>query len=291
MQRRKTTLLVVIIISAVLALISAGMLINILWSEHMDAEHDKAVSSLFNDQDDDSENPSPQEARTTPKDDDPIAESPLSHKIDFKALSEANSDVVGWIYQTGTPIDYPVLQSSDNKYYLDRSFEKTYSKSGSIFADFRTKVGDNSIILYGHNASRRTLVKFSSLLSYLDGPEYLSTHPSFEFYDANTGEGKIYDVFAVMKANVSTQAHADEYYRYVPDEDFDKYVSFLSDQSIYDTGIIPQSGQKLIILSTCVTGHYNVRCMICLVERLPDEAGTSDPEIASDIMLNSSEVD
>lgn len=189
--------------------------------------------------------------------------------VDFNALRAINDDIVGWIYQEGTKINYPVVQTTNNSLYLKKRFDSSDTEHGSIFADFRHDISSsNAIILYGHNTSRRTLEKFSSLIFYLENKDYIQEHPSFIFSDAATGEERVYDVFAVIKVNVSTQENADAYYREVSDEDLDEYIAFLQSTSLFKTDIEVTAEQKLLILSTCISGQSNYRCLVCCVERI-----------------------
>ena len=44
--------------------------------------------------------------------------------VDFERLVNINSDVRGWIRYNQDKINYPIVQSSDNSYYLKHTFEK-----------------------------------------------------------------------------------------------------------------------------------------------------------------------
>ena len=66
-----------------------------------------------------------------------------------KELQKENSDVIGWIKIDGTIINYPILQTTNNDYYLSHNYKEEYSKYGSIFADSNINiknVNDNVII-------------------------------------------------------------------------------------------------------------------------------------------------
>lgn len=58
--------------------------------------------------------------------------------VDIRGLKEINNDVVGWIRIDGTDIDYPVLQSTDNSYYLSRNVWREFATAGSIFLDYKS---------------------------------------------------------------------------------------------------------------------------------------------------------
>lgn len=69
---------------------------------------------------------------------------------DFTELLAENENTVGWINVKNTNIDYPVVQHTDNSYYLSHSFDKTSSNAGWVFADYRNKLdgSDRNIIIY-----------------------------------------------------------------------------------------------------------------------------------------------
>ena len=54
-------------------------------------------------------------------------------------------------------VDNVVVQGDDNEYYLDHNLNGDYSKTGTVFADYREKItAENTpanIILYGHNVT------------------------------------------------------------------------------------------------------------------------------------------
>ena len=48
--------------------------------------------------------------------------------IDFNKLINKNPDTIGWIKVLGTDINYPVVQTNNNDFYLTHSFDKSYNK-------------------------------------------------------------------------------------------------------------------------------------------------------------------
>ena len=57
--------------------------------------------------------------------------------MDLPALQQVNSDVIGWIAIPGTEISYPLVQGTDNDYYLTHTWNQNSSAVGAIFMDCR----------------------------------------------------------------------------------------------------------------------------------------------------------
>jgi len=108
-----------------------------------------------------------------------------------------NDDLVGWLNIPNTRIDYPVVRDAGNEYYLKHDFNRSPSKSGSIFMDYRN-IGDGSdhhTIIYGHNMKNKTM--FYDLLSFRD-PEFYSEN---RILTLETMWGELrYKVFAAYTA-------------------------------------------------------------------------------------------
>ena len=181
--------------------------------------------------------------------DDPEAPEMLDK---FKTLYLKNRSIVGWIEIEGTDIDYPVMQSNNEEYYLDHNFEQEKDNNGSIFIDKECSIWPRSqnIIIYGHNMKSGKM--FGSLDKYKD-KSYCEKHPVIRFdtlYDS--GE---YRVMYVFNEVVHEEAEVTfKYYQFIDANSAQEYRSNMSEMakmSLYDTGIESYYGDSLITLSTC----------------------------------------
>ncbi|MDR1927732.1 MAG: class B sortase, partial [Oscillospiraceae bacterium] len=84
---------------------------------------------------------------------------PFVSPIDFPQLQKKSPEAIAWLSIDGTKIDYPVMHTEDNQYYVHNSAQGESSKYGAIFLDFRNK-GDFSDfynVIYGHNMRDGTM--------------------------------------------------------------------------------------------------------------------------------------
>ena len=82
--------------------------------------------------------------------------------VDFERLQEENKDIIAWLYCPDTEINYPVVQSKDNEYYLRRLLDGTWNIAGTLFMDYRNAAdcSDLHTIIYGHNMKNNTMYEF-----------------------------------------------------------------------------------------------------------------------------------
>lgn len=113
--------------------------------------------------------------------DDIENESKISNPIDFSKYS--NQDVKGFISIKGLDINYPILQTNDNKFYLDHDINKEYSSHGSIFFDCKANLNDlttyQNIFVYGHHMKDKTM--FANLSKYMNIDNFLRNNEIYVF--------------------------------------------------------------------------------------------------------------
>jgi len=123
-------------------------------------------------------------------------------------LYAINSDFIGWI-SIGDVISYPIVQGSDNSYYLDRTFTKKKNPAGAIFMDSRNELGfDEPVcILYGHNMKDGSM--FARLHDY-QFKEFMDEHPIITIVTLG-GKTLTYRVFAARLTDITNKAYELEY--------------------------------------------------------------------------------
>lgn len=153
----------------------------------------------------------------------------------------------GWIKINNTDINYPVVQSNNNTYYLTHGFDKSYNSSGSIFADYKNNLNefDKNTIIYGHN--RRDGSMFSSLNYTLQENWY--TQPENHYINFNTlQKTSIWKIFSIY---METSKNVFNPITFNSDVDFFSFVDSVKQKSIYDFNVNLNSQDKILTLYTC----------------------------------------
>lgn len=165
-------------------------------------------------------------------------------EIDFDKLKSINPDVIGWLYSKDTTIDYPVVQGSDNDYYLSHLFDNTQNSSGSVFMDYTKNKNFKSknTILYAHNMKNGSM--FASLMGYKD-PEYYNSHKTLELYTPNQN----YEIEVVYGFVIDAYKWDDN--KFVLDENVDDLLLHAKSNTTFNSGKNISDNDKIITLSTC----------------------------------------
>ena len=154
-----------------------------------------------------------------------------------------------------------VDRESDPEYYLHRDFDASKSFGGTPFLGEASGVDTKCLIIYGHNMKNGSI--FGTLDSYKKA-DYRKEHPIIRFYVG--GEPRTYEVFAAVETQV---LYEDEdgfrYYRYdgdITEEEYDELVTWLRGHSDYDTEIVPEYEDQILMLSTCSYHTKNGRFVV-----------------------------
>lgn len=183
--------------------------------------------------------------------DDPEAPEPEGIDVDFEALWKINGDIVAWIYCPGTPINYPIVQSDDNDYYLRRLLDGSYNIGGTLFLDFRctdTFTGRNNIV-YGHHMKSGTM--FGSLVRYRN-QSYYDEHPVMYLATPN-GQYRV-----VLFAGCTIDASNNIYTTNPTDEQILRMTRSSTFTPNYDLSL----DDPILTLSTCAYDFENARYVL-----------------------------
>lgn len=187
---------------------------------------------------------------------------------DFEELRKDNEDIYAWITIPGTLVDYPVLQSEEDNYYLNRNLDHSKGYPGCIYTNAcnAKDFSDYQTVLYGHNMKNDSM--FGSLHDFESQDTFLANREIIVY----TEEKRLtYEIYAAVKFS---DAYITSYYdiysaagneRFL--EDISKSAEIYADVShIMDMEITQED--KLITLSTCVANESANRYIVvgCLKE-------------------------
>ncbi len=195
--------------------------------------------------------PTEPEAPNVGSNDDSLSATAILLRAKFASLKELNSDVVGWITVPNTNIDYPVVQASDNDYYLRRAITGTSLTAGTIFIDYRNQSNwsDQNTVVYGHNMASGAM--FANLAKF-KGSSFFKKNPYVYIQTENAIY--VYKVFSVYETN-----KYDPYIRvsFNSANDFKEWANSRKSLSLHSSSYKFQGDEQVITLSTCTNGFGN----------------------------------
>lgn len=182
---------------------------------------------------------------------------------EYKNLFNMNKKLIGWLKIDDTIIDYPVMQTTDNEYYLDHNINQEKDRNGALFLDKDCDVLTRStnLIIYGHHMKSGRM--FGNLDDY-ESESYYKEHSIIQFdtiYEKGT-----YEIMYVFRSRVYSEAEVVfKYYQFIDcysEQEFESNMREMAAMSLYDTGVTAEYGDQLLTLSTCDSSETNGRFVV-----------------------------
>lgn len=161
-----------------------------------------------------------------------------------------NNDIIAFL-KINSDIITPLVQTNNNQYYLNHSYDKEYLKTGSIFIDYRNDIfKDKKILIYGHNSNKYN-IPFKHLKKYLDY-NYLKNNKYITLI-TDSFEYK-YKIFSIYITN-NDYEYSNLYFN--NNNYYLNHLNYLNNKSIYKENINFSSNDNIITLQTCMNDEYN----------------------------------
>ena len=175
----------------------------------------------------------------------------------LQQFQKQNNDMIGWITISDTKINYPVVQSENNEYYLNHDFKKRKNQAGWIFMDYRNqkKFSNTNTILYGHGRIDGTM--FGTLKNLLTVEWWQKEN--HKFITTFSNESKItWQIFS------GYTIPAESYYLstyFSSKKSYQKFLATIKKRSIYSFDTNITTNDQILTLSTCKNDH-NIRIVV-----------------------------
>ncbi|MBD5146422.1 MAG: class B sortase [Ruminococcus sp.] len=199
--------------------------------------------------------------------DEEVAEHRFNVAEYYKGINE---DYIGYLELSGCDIAEPIVQGSDNDYYLTHAIHGGNNKAGTVFMDYRCTFNADyispNIVFYGHNQEDGTM--FGNLKDYKQNVQFYEENPVVKFSTENeTYEYLIYGFFVTNAlANQDSNGfvfHYQDYIEALDDEyTFNWYREMVLERNQIISPVDVEYGDKLLCLSTCSNEFSNSRFVI-----------------------------
>ena len=187
----------------------------------------------------------------------------------FDKYSAINKESIAYVNIPGTELDEPVVQTTDNATYLDKTFDGGYQPYlGTVFMDTDNKkdFSDHLTWLFGHaRGSKVGDHRMFNDVNYFDKQEFFDKHP---YVVIETPERKYYYEAIAMIIVPETTA----FYRtsFDDDKDFETQLSAVyNDAQIKKPNVKVSAKDKYLVLSTCREEDETIRSNLYL-RQIPD---------------------
>ena len=169
------------------------------------------------------------------------------YEVDFSELKKKNSDTVAFIHMNNTNINYPVVQTSNNDYYLTHAFDKSKNNAGWVFMDYRNTLSplSDNVVIYGHGRVNKTV--FGSLKDTLS-KSWQKNKDNFVIWLSTPNENLLYQIFSIYTIQ------SESYYistDFATDTDKQNWLNTMKQRNTASIDTPVDVSDNIITLSTC----------------------------------------
>ena len=187
----------------------------------------------------------------------------------FAQLTAVNPETIGYVYAPGTELDEPVVQTTDNETYLNKTFDGGNEPlMGTVFMDTDNKkdFSDRLTWLFGHaRGSKVADHRMFNDVNFYDKQDYFDQHP---YVVIETPDRKYY--YEAMCLVIVPEDTA--FYRtsFTDDKDFTTQLKKVyEDGQTKNPNIKIKASDKYLVLSTCREEDETIRANLQL-RQIPD---------------------
>lgn len=171
--------------------------------------------------------------------------------VDWARLKKTNRHIRAWLYCPDTNINYPVVQYTDNEYYLTHNFERDEDDAGALFFDCETMFsnGFENWVIYGHRRNDGSM--FGSLVRFSED-DYRQAHPCMYLLMEDA-------TYRVELFSCRTVHVYPEYFKlwFKDESSFLQYINKAINQSYWSPGFSVTTQYPILTLSTCSTYSHD----------------------------------
>ncbi len=186
-------------------------------------------------------------------------------QVNFDELIQKNKDTIAWIQVNNTNINYPIVQTTDNDYYLNHSYDKSVNEAGWVFMDYRNQNNFNNknSIIYAHSRLDKTM--FGSLSAVLKESWYKNKDNHIIKISTPT-ENTLWQIFSVYKIKEEAYYITTDF---TNDETYLKFLTTLQNRSKYNFQATLTKNDKILTLSTCYSDTERTVVHAKMIKKAP----------------------
>lgn len=165
--------------------------------------------------------------------------------VDIAKKKYNNDDIVGRLFIESVDIDVPIVQSTDNNFYLDHDEYGNKNTVGSIFLDYRNNIDiDRKLLIFGHN-SRTISTEFKKMEKFLSS-SFFNELDNRKLLIETSNKISIYDISSVVIVTDDFQHMKLSFSQ----EEWKKHIDWINKSSLYSvTGL--SYDDDILIMQTC----------------------------------------